>query len=134
MNLEARLTQKFVDAVLSKIVDLSKYDNNPKLANLHEKKAKIIMVISGGIFFILNLFENHTLNQIGWLILFLFALSYIAFKRVLFQKGLLDMSEHEKLQYEKQLKYSNLFTMLLFLPILIVVAAILSALHKSGVL
>lgn len=134
MNLEARLTQKFVDAVLSKIVDLSKYDNNPKLANLHDKKARMILVIIGLVYFIFNFFENNTLNLIGFLILFWGALSYLAFKRVLFQKGLLDMPEHEKLRYEKQLKHSKIFTMLLFLPILIVVAAILSALHKSGVL
>lgn len=132
MNLEARLTQKFVYVVLSKIVNLSKYDNNPKLANLHYKKAKMIMVIDGGVYFIFNFFENKTLNLIGVLILIWGALSYLAFKRVLFQKGLLDMPEHEKLRYEKQLRHSNLFTVLLFLPILIVCAAILSALHKSG--
>lgn len=132
MNLEARLTQKYADVVLSKIVDLSKYDNNTKLANLHYKKAKIILFINGLVFFIFNFFENNASYMIGYLILIFGVLSYLAFKRVLFQKGLLDMSEHEKLRYEKQLKYSNLFTVLLFSPILIVVLAILSALHKSG--
>lgn len=134
MNLEARLTQKFVDAVLSKIVDLSKYDNNPKLANLHYKKARMILVISGLVFFIFNFFENNTLNLVGFLILIFGVLSYKAFERVLFQKGLLDWLENEKLLYEQRLKHSMIFTILLFSPILIVVIYAVSALHKSGVL
>lgn len=134
MNLEAKLTQKFVDLVLSKIVNLSKYDSDHKLANLHYKRSKIISFTACAVWMMFNILENNTLNLILVLLALFIALSCMAFQRVLFQKNVLDMSEKEKERYALQVKHSRLFTVLFFSPILIVTMYIVSVLNKSGVL
>lgn len=134
MNLEARLTQKFVDLVLSKIINLSKYDSDHKLANLHYKRSKIILMAAGMTWMIFSFLENKTLNLILVLLGLFIALSCIAFQRILFQKNVLDMSERQKERYALQVKNSDVFTVLFFSPILIVVIYIVSILHKSGIL
>ena len=136
MNLESRLIQKFVDVVLSKLVNLAKYDNNPKLANIHLKKSNMIVTISMVVLLLLkfNVFKNNFLNLVVFLILILGTLSILAFKFVIFQKGLLDITEQEKIRYEKQLKNGHTFTLLFFSPILVIAVYAISVLHKHGIL
>ena len=89
---------------------------------------------AGMTWMIFSFLENKTLNLILVLLGLFIALSCIAFQRILFQKNVLDMSERQKERYALQVKNSDVFTVLFFSPILIVVIYIVSILHKSGIL
>lgn len=134
MNLEAKLVQKFVDLVLSKIINLSKYDNNPKLANLHYKRSQITTLATALIWIMFGSLKNITLDLISVLLAIFVALSCIAFRRVLFHKNVLELCECEQKRYARQVKNGHVFTVLFFSPILIVVIYIVSLLHKSGII